>query len=339
MTTAATDAAAIGESLELYRVSLTGYCYRLLGSSVEAEDAVQDTLVKAWNGIGGLADVALLRSWVFRIATNVCMDLLRGRKRRAVPMDLEGPSLASTPLRPPVYEQRWLEPVPDQRVLTRSLGSDPAETAVERASIRLAFVAALQFLPPRQRAVLVLRDVLGWKADEVAELLDTSVASVNSALQRARATMGQVNDNGAQTLEPSDSSQRELLSRYVEAFQRYDMTELTKLLHEDATQSMPPFEQWFAGREEIFSFWQGPGIGCKGSILIPTVANGFPAFAQYKPNPAGDGHEPWALQVLHIVDDRIVEFCFFLDTKTLFPLFGLPDRLPVAGEQAESHVS
>jgi len=222
-------------------------------------------------------------------------------------------------------EVTWIEPIPDGLVVP---DGDPAEVAVARETIRLAFVAALQHLPPRQRAVLILCEVLRWKASEVAELLDTSVPSVNSALQRARATLDASNVSAAETPPSVSEADAALLARYVEAFERYDMDALTSLIHEDATQSMPPFDLWLTGRDDIFTWWLGPGAGCRGSRVIPTVAaNGAPAFGQYKPSETGDGYEPWALQVLEVSDGRIVELTFFLSTQTLFPLFGLPDRL------------
>jgi len=310
--------------LEQYRRELTGYCYRMLGSPFEAEDAVQDTLLRAWRALDRFEGRAALRSWLYRIATNVCLDMLGSRERRARPMDL-GP--AREPVEANLHtlpEVTWLEPVPDGTLFG---DSDPAEVAASRETIRLAFVAALQHLPPRQRAVLILCEVLGWKAQEVAELLETTVASVNSALQRARATLGeQQAPSDAASLDEAD---RELLARYVEAFQNYDMDALTALIHEDATQSMPPFDLWLSGRDDIFTWWLGPGIGCRGSRVLPTVsANGSPAFGQYKPSESGEGYEPWALQVLELENGKIVELTFFLGTDTLFPLFGLPPRLP-----------
>jgi RNA polymerase sigma-70 factor (ECF subfamily) len=305
---------------EQHRAELTAFCYRMLGS-VDAEDAVQETFVRAWKGIDRFEGRSPLRSWLYRIATNVCFDMLEGRTRRARPMDL-GP--AGEPvvenLRTP--DQGWIEPMPDERVVP---DGDPADVAVARETVRLAFVAALQHLPPKQRAVLILCEVLRWQASEVAELLDTSVASVNSALQRARATLESNNVEPSTTAPSVDAADAELLARYVEAFERYDMDALTSLIHEDATQSMPPFDLWLSGRDDILTWWVGPGIGCRGSRVVPTVAaNGAPAFGQYKPNDAGDGYEPWALQVLEIEDGRIVELTFFLDTETVFPRFGLP---------------
>jgi RNA polymerase sigma-70 factor, ECF subfamily len=320
--TAGLAAGELEQRLEQHRKELTAYCYRMLASAFEAEDAVQETFLRAWRGYERFEGRAALRSWLYRIATNVCLDMLDGRERRARPMDL-GP--AREPIESNLRtlpEVTWIEPIPDGRVVPEG---DPAEVAVARETIRLAFVAALQHLPPRQRAVLILCEVLRWKASEVAELLETSVASVNSALQRARATLESGNVSAAETAPSVDEADAELLARYVDAFERYDMDALTALIHEDATQSMPPFDLWLGGRDDIFEWWFGPGIGCRGSRVIPTVAaNGAPAFGQYKPSPTGDGYEPWALQVLEIEDGRIVEFTFFLDTDAVFPLFGLP---------------
>jgi RNA polymerase sigma-70 factor (ECF subfamily) len=311
----------IETQLEQHRRELTAYCYRMLGSPFEAEDAVQDTFVRAWRSIDRFEGRSALRSWLYRIATNVCLDMLGGRERRARPMDL-GP--AGEPLFENLHtpEVPWLQPVPDAMV------ADPAELAVSRDTIRLAFVAALQHLPPRQRASLILCEVLRWKASEVAELLETSTASINSALQRARATLADAQPQGAAT--ELDESDRELLGRYVSAFERYDLDALTELIREDAIQSMPPFDLWLSGREDIFTWWWGPGIGCKGSRVIPApagFANGMPAYGQYKPAEGG-GYEPWALQVVELRDGAIGELTFFLDTETLFPLFGLPLEFP-----------
>ena len=301
--------------LEQHRRELTAHCYRMLGSWTDAEDCVQEVSLRAWRGLARFEGRASARSWLYRIATNVCLDMLEGRERRARPMDL-GP--AGEPIIENLHtpEVPWLQPVPDSRV------ADPAEAVASRDTIRLAFVAALQHLPPRQRAVLILCEVLRWKASEVAELLETSVASVNSALQRARATLEE------RDLSPEsdfDAPDPELLERYVAAFEAYDFEALTSLIHEDSIQSMPPFDLWLSGREDIFTWWAGAGIGCKGSRVIPVVsANGSPAFGQYKPSESGDGYEPWALQVLELSGGRIAELTFFLDVETLFPLFGLP---------------
>jgi RNA polymerase sigma-70 factor (ECF subfamily) len=321
------DTVAPGD-LEGHRRELTAYCYRMLGSGFDAEDAVQETMVRAWRAGEGFEGRSSVRSWLYRIATNVCIDMLRGRQRRARPMEL-GPS------RPPVESSleavlpdgSWVSPIADERVLPPE--ADPAEVAVARDSIRLAFVAALQHLPARQRATLILCEVLRWKATEAAELLNTSVAAVNSSLQRARATMASVEADESPAAVGPD--QRDLLARYVDAFERYDIDSLVHLLHEDAVQSMPPFAMWLRGSGDIGRFMLGPGAGCRGSRLIPKAANGCPAFGHYKPDPAG-GYTPWALQVVEISGDRIAGLNFFLDTKRLFPAFGLPPRLSAQAE-------
>jgi RNA polymerase sigma-70 factor, ECF subfamily len=316
-------ASEFGE-LEQHRAQLIAYCYRMLGSPFDAEDAVQEAFVRAWRNRDRFEGRSAMRSWLYRIATNVCLDMLKGRDRRARPMDL-GPALA--PLESNLNARsakEWIEPIPENLI---SPEKDPADLAVERESIRLAFVAALQQLPARQRAVLILREVLRWEASEVAELLDSSVASVNSALQRARATLAQSNLSSTDPVPALSESDQAMLDRYVAAFEKYDIKALTSLIREDASQSMPPFDMWLLGRDDIFAWWFGPGIGCRGSRVIPTVsANGSPAYGQYKPSPEG-GYEPWALQVLELSGGRIVELTFFLDTARIFPLFGLPLRL------------
>ena len=311
--------------LEDHRRELTAYAYRMLGSGFEAEDAVQETMLRAWRGYEAFEGRAALRSWLYRITTNVCLDMLSGKERRARPMDL-GPAKAAeaSNLGEPLPEATWILPIPDGRVLPT--GGDPAEVAEARETIRIAFIAALQHLPPKQRAVLVLRDVFRWKASEVAELLETSVASVNSALQRAHATIEAAEISDAEPLRPMDEEQRSLLERYVDAFERYDMDSLTSLLRDDATWSMPPYRLWLQTHDDIATWCLGPGIGCRGSKLVPIEANGSPGYAQYKPGPRG-GHVPWALQVVEVSGDRIAGISFFLDTAHLFPLFGLPDRL------------
>lgn len=315
--------APLEPQLKHHRRELTGYCYRMLGSSFEAEDAVQETMVRAWKAYDRFEGRSSVRSWLYSIATNVCYDSLNGRQRRARPMDLQGPQTGDPAnLGQPLVESTWLEPVPGNRVLPEE-NEDPAEQTASRESVRLAFVAALQHLPAKQRAVLILREVLRWKAEEVAELLDTSVASVNSALQRARATIAAKNISDTDTLDPSDSEQQGLLARYVQAFERYDIDAVVALLHDDAVMSMPPYALWIVGPEEIGKFHLAPGPDeCRGSTLVPTEANGMPAFAQYKP-----GGEAWGLQILEIADGKIVGLNNFLDTERIFPLFGLPLRL------------
>src|SRR6266849_6115143 len=277
--------------LEQHRAELTAYCYRMLGSPFDAEDAVQDAFVRAWRARDRFEGRSAMRSWLYRIATNVCLDMLKGRQRRARAMDL-APSIE--PIESNLNARsakEWIEPIPENLIAPEK---DPAELAVERESIRLAFVAALQQLPARQRA---------------------------------RATLAQSKVSATDPLPKLSDTDRALLERYVAAFERYDMAALTSLIREDASQSMPPYDMWLYGRDDILAWWVGPGNGCRGSRVIPTIsANGSPAFGQYKPSPQG-GHEPWALQVLELEEGRIVEFTFFLDTARLFPLFGLPPRL------------
>ncbi|MEV6182490.1 sigma-70 family RNA polymerase sigma factor [Streptomyces sp. NPDC052015] len=321
--------------LEKHRVELTGYCYRMLGSSFEAEDAVQDTMVRAWKSYDKFEGRSSLRSWLYRIATNVCLDMLTAGNKRARPMDLsESTPLAQAALSPRP-DNTWLEPMPDARVLPTV--EDPAEAAVAKESVRLAFMAALQQLPPKQRAVLILREVLAWKASEVAELLGTSVASVNSALQRARATLAEQQDKAADAAvsDPLDEEQQKLLERYVAAFEGYDMSALTALLHEDAVMTMPPFDLWLTGHADIAGFMTTVGSACAGSRLLPVQVNGLPGFAQYKPDPEAGGFTPWAIQVLEISDGGLTGFHFFLDTQRWFPLFGLPLHLEAEPHEVE----
>lgn len=309
--------------LERHRSELTAYCYRMLGSAFEADDAVQETLLRAWRALDRFEGRASVRSWLYRIATNVCVDALNGRQRRARPMDL-GPAapVGVGHPGPTRSEVTWIEPIPDSQVLPAD--GDPAELAVTRESVRLGLVAALQYLPARQRAALILREVLRWKAAEVADLLDTSVASVNSALQRARATLATREVTSTDPVRPLDDGQRALLARYIDAFERYDLDALTALMREDVVQSMPPYELWLQGRDALRAWYLGPGVECRGSRLVATMANGSAAFGQYRPSGPHGRHEPWALQVLELSGGQIIGVHAFLDTARLFPLFGLP---------------
>jgi RNA polymerase sigma-70 factor, ECF subfamily len=317
------DNEAFARLVQPHRRDLLAHCYRMLGSLQDAEDALQDTLLRAWRGLAGFERRRPLRPWLYRIATNASLDVIGKRPKRVLPPDRgEARDWDAGPGRP-VTARVWVEPLPDDLVGDGFAATDARYE--QRESVELAFVAALQHLPPRQRAVLILSEVLRWKASEVAELLETSVAAVNSALQRARATLEASAVSSTDTAEPMDDAQRDLLARYVAAFEAYDMEALTSLIHEDASQSMPPYDLWLQGRDDIFSFWLGPGITCRDSRVIPTLsANGSPAFGQYRPSRTGDGYEPWALQVVEIADGRIVELTFFLATETLFPLFRLP---------------
>jgi RNA polymerase sigma-70 factor (ECF subfamily) len=314
----------LGRLLDRHRTDLTGYCYRMLASPFDAEDAVQETLVRAWKAYASFERRSSMRTWLHRIATNVCLDMLRAKQHRIRPVDMG-------PAREPVIENAkilpevtWIEPIPDTLVAP---DPTPEASALAKESVRLAFVAALQHLPAKQRAALILCEVMSWKAAEVAELLEMSVASVNSALQRARAHLA---DGGVTGERPPvlDAKKTEMLARYVDAFEKYDVSLLANVIRDDARQSMPPYDLWLQGREDMFKWWFGPGIGCRGSKLVPVgMANGSAAFGQYKPSATGKGLEPWSIQVVELTPDGIGEITFFLDTARLFPLFGLPPRL------------
>jgi RNA polymerase sigma-70 factor (ECF subfamily) len=325
----------IEEQLEVHRRALTGYCYRMIGSGAEAEDAVQETMVRAWRSADKLQERGALKAWLYRIASNVCLDMLQSAQRRAQPMDMGPSSSADTPLGAMLADSAYVRPIADAKVLPPE--SDPAELAAEKETLRLAFVAALQHLPPRQRAVLILREVLRWQASEVAELLDTSVASVNSALQRARATLEELELDAGGPSTVADAEQQELLAGYVRAFEAYDMTALVALLKDDASFSMPPWPLWVQGPEQIVAFMTGPGAKCEGSKLLVTQANGCPAVGLYNPTPEGD-YAPWAIVVIELSDGRIAGLHHFIYPQ-LFAEFGLPPRLdrehPVEPDQLQ----
>jgi RNA polymerase sigma-70 factor (ECF subfamily) len=320
VTTMKLEPTAVERGFEEHRTELTAYCYRMLGSAFEADDAVQETLVRAWRAFDRFEGRSSVRSWLYRIASNVCFDMLKGRRRRAMPMDIMEVGHADGPVAPPTAESMWIGPVPDARVL--GAGGSPAEEVEARESVRLAFVAALQLLPPRQRAVLILREVLKWKASEVAELLDTTVVSVNSALQRARATLADRNLSTLDANDVVDDEQRELLDRYVAAFEAFDIPSLVRLLRDDATMSMPPYPLWLQGAAELGAWLRGPGSACRGSRLAPVDANGGPAFAQWRRDADGN-YYAWCIHVLRISRGRIAGIDFFVD-ETLFPLFEQP---------------
>ncbi|MFC4061037.1 sigma-70 family RNA polymerase sigma factor [Planomonospora corallina] len=311
-----------GARLEPFRAELIGYCYRMLGSAFEAEDAVQETLLRAWRSFDRYDERrASLRTWLYGIATNVCLDMLRSAQRRALAMDLRRAADAGQGIGEPLPERAWVQPIPDG--LLPPADGDPEEAAVRRETIRLAFVAALQHLPPRQRAVLILRDVLAWKAEEVAHLLAATVASVNSALQRARARLRAVGVMPGEPLRPSDPVQRELLARYCAAFERHDVAALVALLREDATMSMPPFGWWLRGRDRIRRVLLAPDAPCAGARLVPVAANGSPAFWQLRPGPDG-AYTPFGLVLLDVSEGLIRGITTYLDADRLVRLFGAP---------------
>ncbi len=312
------------EHLEQHRVELTAFCYRMLGSSFEAEDAVQETMLRAWRGLDRFDGRSSLRTWLYKIATNISIDMLKGRQRRALPIDMGPSSRADDTLAEPLPEATWVEPVPDGRVIP--IGGDPAEQVELKDSVRLAFVTALQHLPPKQRTVLILREVLRWSAIEVAGLLETTVASVNSALQRARATLETIERDGGHQPERIGQDENALLARYVDAFERYDIDSFVSLLHEDATQAMPPYPMWLVGPAEVSKWMLGPGIGCKGSRLVEVAVNGSVGFAQWRPSESGEGFDAWSIHVPEFSDGRVCRITYFLDTN-LFAQFGLPEHL------------
>jgi RNA polymerase sigma-70 factor (ECF subfamily) len=332
MPASATRPPAFEQDLERLRPALTGYCYRMLGSGFEAEDAAQDTFVRAWRASDKLVERSALKSWLFRIATNVCLDQIDSRKRRARPIDLADPGTADTPVGAPLSESTWVLPIADGQIVDPD--GDPAARAADREGLRLAFVAALQHLPARQRVVLVLREVLRWKATEVAELLETSVPSVNSALQRARATLDELALQDADApARPSDEDERRLLEQYLEAFAEYDIDRIVALLRYDVVFDMPPLALWLRGPEQVGRFMLGQGAACRGSKLIAVAANGCPAFAAYKPDPESGAWLPWSLTIIEPAagDDgapAVAGVHNFLQPflPSLFRTFGLPDR-------------
>jgi RNA polymerase sigma-70 factor, ECF subfamily len=318
------EARELDPRLDQHRRDLTGYCYRMLGSPFEAEDAVQETLVRAWRSFDRFDERrGALRSWLYTIATHICFDMLASAQRRARPMDLAAASFPGADLGRPLPETAWVQPIPDSLVITTA---DPAEMAGQRETIRLAFVAALQHLPPRQRAILILRDVLCWSAAEVAQLLDTTVTSINSALQRARSTLEARRPSAHDPFRPMDRAQQKLVARYADAFERYDVRTLISLLHEDATMSMPPFPWWIRGRNEIERALLGSDGACRGDRLVQTVASGSPAFGQYR-RTEEHGYEPFGLLVIEVAGECIAATTTYLGAARLLPLFHLPEQL------------
>ncbi|HZJ55362.1 MAG TPA: sigma-70 family RNA polymerase sigma factor [Myxococcaceae bacterium] len=309
--------------LETHRAALTGHCYRMLGSPEEADDAVQETFVRAWRNLDRFEQRSSLKTWLYSIATRVCLDALADRARRVRPMELGPVGTVSDELctRPAA---EFIEPVPESEVLPDD--ASPAELAILRQSIRLAFMAALQHLPPRQRAALLLMEVLGCSAAEVAATLDMSVPAVNSAIQRARATLEERQLHADAVA--AEAEDPELVHRYVEAFERYDMDALTRLLHQDVVMSMPPYAIWLRGPQAVSDWMLGRGIGCRGSRMLATAANGAPAFGQYRNSGSGKGFHAWGLVVLELADGKVTGINTFLDTERLFPRFGLPLSLP-----------
>ncbi|MBF5000390.1 sigma-70 family RNA polymerase sigma factor [Nocardia sp. BSTN01] len=314
------------DSLFEYRGELIGYCYRMLGSPFDAEDAVQETLERAWRSRGQFRGESSARGWLYRIATNICFDQLRGRGRRALPMGIGGPTNSDGRLGEPLSESAWLQPVPDAWLTAET--NDPADHVARAETVRLAFVSALQHLSPRERSVLILRDVLAFRATEVADLLDTTVPSVNGYLRRARAALiaAKQPDGGTfPNVGESDRQTQELLERYVKAFQLQDLASLMTILHEEARLSMPPYTLWIQGVHHVLSWFDRHSSTCANSRLVPLRANGSPAYAHYHRNNNG-AFTAFAIQVLDITDGRISAIEQFLAPE-LFELFELPATL------------
>lgn len=299
------------KAAERYRGELRVHCYRMLGSVEEAEDLVQETFLRAWKGIDTFEGRSSLRAWLYKIATNACLDALEGRGRRVLPDQADGPKV------------EWLQPFPD-----------PQDVVVSRETLELAFLAAIQFLPPRQRAVLIVRDVLGWRASEAATLLDSTVASVNSALQRARATLReQLPDRRAEWTVGTGPTEHEraILRRYMEAVERADLNAVAELLAEDVRATMPPFREWFQGRDEVMAAlttsWDAGSPNYVGRFrMVPTAANCQPAVAAYVRGLGDTEYRPFAIGIARIEGNRIVELTAFHEPR-LFPVFGLPTAL------------
>jgi RNA polymerase sigma-70 factor (ECF subfamily) len=312
------------ELADPYRRELLAHCYRMLGSIHDAEDLVQETFLRAWRSYGDFEGRSSLRTWLYRIATNVCLTAIDQRGRRPMPSGLGAPS--DEPERPVVAspEVPWLEPAPD--AVLGADAADPATIVAARESTRLAFVAALQHLPAKQRVVLILRDVLKWRAAEVAELLGTSTAAVNSALQRARAQLEQDAPARDELVEPTDPAQRDLLARYAKAFEDADITGLIELFKEDVVWEMPPFPEWFVGAETVVRLILAQCAPAPGDIrMVPAAANAQPAFGLYMRDEEGV-HRAYQLQVLSVTGDGVAHVSVFFDTS-LFPLFGLAEHL------------
>jgi len=322
------DEAAFRALVEPHRGELHAHCYRMLGSLHDAEDALQDALLRAWRGLKGFDDRRLLRPWLYKIATNVCLDAIARRPRRVLPYSCGGPAESGAGTGDPSTETAWIEPYPDE--IEEGVAS-PAARYERREAVELAFIAALQHLPGQQRAALILREVLGFSAKETAELLDTTVASVNSSLQRARKAIDRrLPDRSQQaTLRAlGDSRVRALVQRFIEAFERGDVDAIVALLTDDATFSMPPYVTWYRGRDRVAESWLIPGERPEQLRYLATRANGQLAVAAYRLDPAAAAHVPIALDVMTLRGDRIADVTAFR-TPAVFPLLGLPERLPL----------
>lgn len=311
----------VEQQFENLKPKLTSYCYRMLGSIDDADDAVQDTFIRAWLNWSSFRQESSYQTWLYRIASNVCLDKLRQAKRRTLPVDLSGPAASIVEPRETLPESSWIWPTPDA-------ADHPEESYMRRDTLQLCFIALLQKLPPRQRAVLILKDVFEWSAKEIADTLGMSPAAVNSALQRARETMERAQLRSDEYSMMDEEPDRDLLSQYVQAFERFDIDALVSLFHEEGCLSMPPFPMWVQGKDNVAQFYALTRWHCIGSRFIPVTLNGgYPAYAQYVPSSSDPSFlVPWGIQVVEIKHGRIFHVQNFINEK-LFSRFGLPERL------------
>lgn len=305
---------------ENLKPELTSFCYRMLGSIDDADDAVQETFIRVWQSWHSFRQDSSFKTWVYRIASNLCLDKLRQAKRRTRPVDLSDPAVLIVELREKFPDSAWIWPAPD-------FSGSPEDIFIRKDTLELCFITLLQILPPRQRAVLILKDVFEWSSKQIAETLGISPAAVNSALQRARETMDRAklhsNEFSMMDVEPD----RELLSRYVEAFEQFDINALVALFHEEGRLSMPPFAMWVRGKDDLFKFFALTRWHCEGSRFLPITANGgYPAFAQYVPSGEDSYLVPWGIHIIEIKDKQIYHVQNFINTK-LFSRFGLPAQI------------
>ena len=299
---------------------LTSFCYRMLGSIHDADDAVQETSIRVWQSWSTFRQDSSFKTWVYRIASNLCLDKLRQSKRRVLSVDLFDPAVAITVPLDTLPDSAWIWPSPD-------FGGNPEDRLVRRDTLQLCFIALLQTLPPRQRAVLILKDVFEWSSKQIAKTLEMSTAAVNSALQRARETIARTQLRSDELSRMDVQPDQQLLSRYVEAFEQFDVAALVALFHEEGCMSMPPFEMWIRGKEDLSAFFSLTRLHCEGSRFVPiTVNGGYPALAQYMPDREGSGLVPWGIHVIETKENLILHVQNFIHMP-LFTRFGLPERI------------
>ncbi|WP_019637728.1 sigma-70 family RNA polymerase sigma factor [Paenibacillus fonticola] len=316
-----TETALDVQLLENLKPGLTSFCYRMLGSIEDADDAVQETYIRVWQNWNSFRQESSHKTWIYRIASNVCLDKLRQAKRRTLPVDLSDPAVSIIEPRETLPDSSWIWLAPD-------FGENPEDVLIRKDTLQICFIALLQTLPPRQRAVLILKDVFDWSSKQIAETLGMSPAAVNSALQRARETMRGTRLRSDELSRMDTEPDRELLSRYVDAFEQFDIDALVALFHEEGCLSMPPFAMWVRGKDDLFKFFSLTRWHCEGSRFLPVRVNGgYPAIAQYAPSPeAPNVLIPWGIHVIEVKDRKILHVQNFINTK-LFSRFGLPEQI------------